>query len=142
MVETAYRGTNYWAAMIIGWTLVVVGLLGFVWDPVLFVFDTGPLHNVVHLLTGGVLLIGAYAANGAYARQINLTLGIVYALVAILGFATPALMQSIIDYGYDNTNNVFLIWDNWLHTLLAVGLIAVSFADRETRMERRTGTQI
>ena len=115
------RGLNYWVAMVLGWVLVAVGLIGFVWDPVFGLFEVGPLHNVIHLVSGAALLGAAYAANGLYARHVNLTLGIVYAIVALWGFFALDSLQAIIQ-----TNMA----DNWLHTLLAVVLIGVGFAQR------------
>lgn len=119
----ADRGLNYWTGMVLGWVLVAVGLIGFVWDPVLGIFDVGPVHNVVHLLTGGVLLAGAYMNHGANARPVNLTLGIVYAVVAVWGFVSLSSLNAVID-----TN----VADNWLHLGLAVVLVAVAFAERAT----------
>lgn len=131
-MDTPTRGINYWAAMIMGWVLVVIGVWGFVQEEILGIFDTSLLHNIIHLASGLVLLAAAYMNGGQYARTTNLTLGIVYALVAILGFATPAFLQSIIDFGYDENTNVLALADNWLHLGLAVVLTAVAFAERST----------
>ena len=135
-----YRGINYWVAMVLGWVLTVVGIWGFFQSPILGIFDVGPVHNVVHLLSGIVLLAAAYVNGGAYARTANLTLGIVYVLVVLLGFFAPALLQGIMDFGYDNTTNVWAIADNWLHVGIAITLIAASFAERETETRRIAGT--
>ena len=124
----AGNNLNRTVAMIIGGVLVLVGLLGFVWDPVLGVFDVGPIHNVVHLLTGGILLAAAFANNGLYARQVNITLGVVYLLVALLGFIAAGFLGSIIEYN---------MADNWLHVLLGVVLVGAGFADR-ARVDRPT----
>lgn len=117
----ADRGLNYWVAMVLGWVLLAVGLIGFVWDPVLGLFEVGPLHNVIHLVSGLALLGGAYAASGLYARHVNLTLGVVYAIVALWGFFALDSLQAIIQ-----TNMA----DNWLHMVLAVVLVGVGFAQR------------
>lgn len=127
----ANRGLNYWVAMILGWVLVAVGLLGFVMDPILGLFDVDVVHNNVHLLTGAVLLAGAYVNAGEYARPINITLGIVYGLVAVVGFVSESTLTAIMD-----TNMA----DHWLHLLLGIVLVGVGFADRATVNRPMAGT--
>lgn len=126
-------GINRLTAIILGAILVLVGLLGFVMDPVLGIFDVDPVHNVVHLLTGGVLLAAAFMNNGAHVRNVNITLGAVYLLVALLGFVTPSLLGSIIDFN---------MADNWLHVFLGVVLVGVGFADRRDVTRPSTGGAI
>lgn len=140
----AYRGINYWVAMVAGWVLVLVGLWGFFQDPILGIFETGFLHNLVHLLSGAVLLAAAYINNGEHARTANLTLGLVYLVVVILGFATPALLQGIIDFGYgdggaNQTTNVFAIPDNWLHLALAATFLTAALAERNPEVRPSHG---
>ena len=72
----------------------MIGLVGFAvtgfdqfatWnDDVLIIFTLNPLHNIVHLAIGAVWV--ASAANHASAKTANLGIGVVYLLVAALGF--------------------------------------------------------
>jgi hypothetical protein len=128
---TGYRpvsNINRTVAMVLGGILLLVGLLGFVMDPILGIFEVDALHNVVHLLTGGILLAAAFLNNGEYVRTVNITLGVVYLLVALLGFIAPAALGSLFQFN---------MADNWLHVLLGVVLVGAGFADR-TRVDRPT----
>lgn len=112
---------NRMTAMILGWVLLAVGLIGFVWDPVLGIFEVDVVHNLVHLATGAFLLAGAYADHGARARTFNLTLGVVYLLVALAGFVAGGSIAAIMDIN---------MADHWLHLALGVALLGVAFASR------------
>jgi uncharacterized membrane protein HdeD (DUF308 family) len=123
LAETNY---NRLVAQILGAVLVLVGLIGFVNDPVLGVFDVNLLHNVVHLLSGGVLLAAAFMDGGRNARLTNMVLGVVYLVVAAATWIGPL-------------RNVFALnmADAGLHVLIAVVLLGVAFAMKgETRVAR------
>jgi hypothetical protein len=110
--------------MLLSAVLVLVGVIGFVNDPVLGMFEVNTVHNVVHLLSGLVGL--AMAARGAAsARMFALVFGGVYALVAVLGFLT-------IDHAADHAMLLNLIEingaDNYLHLLLAGVFLVVGIA--------------
>jgi hypothetical protein len=86
-------------ALVIGATLLVAGIVGFLYtgdfstgdatkdpenrDAVFGILDVNGWHNVVHVLTGlaGLAVAGSYAGARAYA----ITLGGVYFVVALLG---------------------------------------------------------
>jgi hypothetical protein len=83
-------------AMVIGATLVVAGIIGFFYSAsfdtgdgtergaVLGILDVNAWHNLVHILTGALGL--AVAASYSGARGYAIGLGLVYLLVALLGF--------------------------------------------------------
>jgi hypothetical protein len=83
-------------ALMIGLILVVIGIAGFFYtasfssgdgaerDAVLGLFDVNGWHNVLHIVSGAIGL--ALAASYAGARGFALGLGIVYLLLAVLGF--------------------------------------------------------
>jgi hypothetical protein len=98
--------TNELFGKVIGAVLLLVGLAGFFVEGTLLGFGVNTLHNVVHLLTGALFLWGGL---GGPAKDLNKWLGVVYVLVAALGFA--GLL------GFLNVNGA----DNWLH--LVVGLL-------------------
>lgn len=114
---------NKMAAMVFGAVFVLVGILGFVMNPILGLFEVSLMHNAVHLLSGAALLAVAFLDNGRNARMGLLVLGAVYALVTVLGFAVPGLVESL---GV-NVNTA----DNFLHLLLAVVLLAVPLIFKE-----------
>lgn len=104
--------------MVLGIILTLVGLLGFVNNPVLGIFAVNTLHNIVHLLTGILGII--FAAQGeAAAKGFAKVFGIIYALVAILGFVAPAAMLSLL---------MIMMPDNILHIILALIFLYVGFA--------------
>lgn len=110
---------NKMAATVFGAVFVLVGILGFVMDPILGIFETSLLHNVVHLVSGAALLAGAYTADGRNARTALLAVGGVYALVTVLGFVAQDLVSSLL--GGDALNTA----DNFLHVVLTVALLGV-----------------
>lgn len=114
--------TTKTAALVIGIVFLLVGVLGFIPNPLvsqtgLFQVDTA--HNLVHLVSGVAILAGAYSPVGA-----GLTLkvfGIVYALVALLGFLTVGSGGLLL--GLIQVNHA----DHWLHALLAVIILGAGF---------------
>jgi len=108
------------AATVIGAVFILVGILGFVPNPLVSptgLFQVNTTHNLVHLISGAALLAGAYTEIGA-----SLTLkviGVVYALVAVLGFVVGGPML----LGLIAVNHA----DHFLHVLLAVVILAAGF---------------
>lgn len=109
-------------ALLFGAVLTLVGALG----PVLagqsgelIIFGRNYLHDAIHLLSGLAGLGAGYYAGGRFAGDYNKTLGVVYALVTVLGFVLFETFQDLIAL---NTA------DNYLHLALAVAFLAVGFA--------------
>ena len=108
-------------AIVFGAVYVLVGVLGFVLpSPLLGLFGVNVLHNIVHLAIGGLWLFAAFAAPmGADSpRKISQVIGIVYLLVAILGFVLPALMDQLL---------VINMADNFLHLVTAILALYIGF---------------
>lgn len=134
------------AAQAVGVVFLLVGILGFIpgitsnYDSMMFaghqsdalllgIFQVSILHNIVHLLFGVAGLAMARTASGA--RTYLLGGGVVYAILWIYGL--------IIDQ--DSAANFVPLnsADNWLHFLLAVGMIALALLlgrDRRTSTNR------
>ncbi len=77
-------------AILFGVVFIAIGILGFVPaiapdGMLLKIFHVNTAHNVVHLATGIVALLCAMGGAGA-SRTFFQTLGIIYAIVAVLGF--------------------------------------------------------
>jgi hypothetical protein len=107
------------AAIVLGIVFVVIGLLGFVNNPVLGIFQVNLAHNIVHLVSGLVLLAGAYSSLGSgMALKI---IGVVYALIAILGFFLVSADGMLL--GFIAMNEA----DKWLHVVLAIVILAAGF---------------
>lgn len=105
------------ASYIFGAVLAVVGVWGFVQNPVLDIFAVNTLHNVVHLASGLLLLaVAMWWADKAGLALI--VLGAVYLVVAILQLVMPELTMSLLNTSPE---------DLWLHVALAVVFIAVGW---------------
>jgi hypothetical protein len=106
------------AAVLFGVVFLLIGILGFVpavtKDQMLLgIFHVNAAHNCVHLLSGVVALIAGMTSAGA-ARWYFRIFGLVYGLVAVMGFVMgDGMLLGLI------SNNTA---DTWLH----VGIAAVS----------------
>jgi len=132
MIHMADMNYNKLVAQILGIVLVLIGILGFFTSPILGIFAVNTLHNIIHLLTGGILLVGAYMAGGRNARMTNMVLGFVYLLVALVGFLNVESINHLVGNGANDGGVV--IADAVLHALLAVVLLVVSFAMKQDTM--------
>lgn len=118
------------AALVVGAIFIVVGILGFIpgittdYDTMamagheseaklLGVFQVSVLHNVVHLLLGIAGVLMSRTVSGA--RTYLIGGGTIYALLFLYGL--------IVDH--ESTANFVPLntADNWLHLILAVGMI-------------------
>jgi hypothetical protein len=114
-------------ALVIGATLVAAGVVGFFYnasfgtgdgterDAVLGILDVNGWHNIVHIASGvlGLLVFASYDASRLYA----LGLGVVYLLVALLGFLAGN-GDEIFNLIPVNTE------DNFLHLLIGLAGVA------------------
>jgi hypothetical protein len=108
------------AAMVLGIVFVIAGALGFIPNPIVGangIFLTNHTHDWVHIGSGIVLLLGAYSPMGAsLALRV---IGIIYAIVAVLGFVMPGGML----LGMIAMNMA----DHWLHVVLAIVILYAGF---------------
>lgn len=110
-------------ALVFGVIFVLVGLLGFVPNPLVGmegIFETDAMHNIVHLLFGIILLFVALKAAGKSALWLKI-LGAVYLVLAILGFLMVPEGGALL--GFVHANHA----DHWLHVVLGVVLLAAGF---------------
>jgi hypothetical protein len=120
------------AAMVVGVVFLLVGILGFVpgvtanYDRMAFtghdsgalllgVFAVSVLHNLVHLAFGVAGVAMARTASGA--RSYLIGGGIIYAVLWIYGL--------LIDHNSSANFVPVNTADNWLHLVLAVGMIGL-----------------
>ncbi|MET1043955.1 MAG: DUF4383 domain-containing protein [Microbacteriaceae bacterium] len=120
---------NRLVATIFGAVYLVVGLLGFLATGrvafvgpdgalLLGIFEVNPLHNIAHLIIGAALLTAGLTSVRA-SKSANITVGVIYLLLGIVGFFivdTPANILAL------NTA------DHFLHLVSAIVLLAVGFA--------------
>jgi hypothetical protein len=117
------------AAILFGLVFLVVGICGFfpnITTPMpdgdggmlLNIFHVNLAHNIVHLASGAVFLLCGLAGAGP-SRTFFRIFGIVYALVAALGFYYGD--QPILGIVANNMPDV------WLHVVLAVVMLFLGF---------------
>ena len=128
------------AAMAVAVVFLVVGIAGFIpglttdYDGMTFaghestamllgVFHVSILHNIVHLLFGVAGLALARTAPGA--RSFLIWGGVVYGVLWLYGLLID--QSSAANFVPVNTA------DNWLHFVLAVGMIGLGVALRDRR---------
>jgi hypothetical protein len=114
--------------MVFGVVLVLVGILGFVPgitndDGLLLgIFAVDAIHNIIHLASG-ILAVVFARMGAAQASMFAKILGIVYAIVAVVG-----LLQGDSVLGIIGVNMA----DNILHVLLAIVFLYVGFSKSST----------
>jgi hypothetical protein len=110
------------AAFALGVIFIIVGVLGYMPNPLVGpngIFVTNSLHNLVHIISGIFLLIGVYTAlTPGLALKI---LGVVYAIIAILGFVMLKGGDGVM-FGI-----AMNMMDHWLHVVLAIVILAAGF---------------
>lgn len=111
-------------AMIFGVAFLLVGILGFVPAAapdgmLLGLLHVNTAHNVVHLLTGAIAL-GAGLTSSSASRLFFQIFGVVYGIVAVLGFA----------YGNEPILGLMAnnIPDAWFHLIVAAASLYLGFA--------------
>jgi hypothetical protein len=133
------------AATVVAVVFLLVGILGFIpgatthYDGMTFaghestamllgIFHVSILHNIVHLLFGIVGLVLARTAAGATSFLIGG--GVVYLVLWIYGL--------VIDH--DSAANFVPVngADNWLHLILAIGMIGLGVVLRRASAARQT----
>jgi hypothetical protein len=110
-----------------GIVLLIVGVLGFVPGVtnngmLLGIFHVNAIHNVVHLLSGAVALIAGLSST-ASSRLYFRVFGIVYAVVAVLGFVVGSGMI----LGILSNNPA----DTYLHVAIAAAALYLGFAAKD-----------
>ena len=126
-----------WFCLVVGAVLIVAGLVGFAADGT---FDSGEnldgdtllglevngWHNIVHLLSGLLLLAGARA--GQTARPIALAFGVAYLVVSIIGLIDGSDILGLLPINAA---------DNVLHLVLTAAAFLAVFLTRDDTTGRR-----
>jgi hypothetical protein len=122
------------AAIIFGIVFLIIGIGGFIPGLTtsdgmeLGLFMVGPVHNFIHIASGAAALLCAFAGADA-ARKYFQIFGIIYALVAVIGFfyGNKPLMGMV----EHNTADIFL------HIAIAAVALYLGFGAKETAAARR-----
>ncbi|MQA85991.1 MAG: DUF4383 domain-containing protein [Streptosporangiales bacterium] len=130
----ATQSANRWVGYVLGAVYLLVGAVGFAITigvgfaaaegRQLIIFELNPLHNIVHLLVGA-LLLGAALRGTTSAKAVNTLVGGVYLLVGVAGLFVIGSALNLLALNS---------WDNVLHLASAVLLVGVGVAaDRSVR---------
>jgi len=95
----------------------------------LILFGVNPLHNIVHILVGG-LFIGGAAAGAMWSRRVNMLVGVVYMVVGAAGLFLVGTEFNILALNHA---------DNALHFVTAIAAIGIAASVGKTRL-RASGT--
>jgi hypothetical protein len=137
------RSAAQWFCIVVGATLVVVGLLGFLAEATfdtsagsdpgavdgenLVLFEVNGWHNVVHILSGAFLL--ALSGRHRTARTAALAFGAIYGVVTIIGLVDGHDVLGLIPVNPA---------DNVLHILLTIAALAAGLSSDRDRREVTT----
>ncbi len=110
-------------AKILGVVFIVVGILGFISNPIVGAmgfFHANFMHNLVHIILGLILVMCGTEEKSSLWLKI---VGVVYLLVAILGFmmTSGGMVSSILGIEINSA-------DNWLHLVLALVVFYAGFS--------------
>jgi len=110
------------SVLVLGVVLALVGVLGFVPGVVmdnmlLGIFAVDTIHNIVHLASGVLAILFAMRGEGQ-AKLFAKVFGVVYGLVAVLGFVASDLLMSIMAVN---------MADHVLHVVLALAFLYLGF---------------
>ncbi|OGC82228.1 MAG: hypothetical protein A2V81_00635 [Candidatus Abawacabacteria bacterium RBG_16_42_10] len=110
-------------AFVFGAVLLLVGILGLI--PaitanglLLGIFAVDTLHNIVHLLSGAVIIFAALNSDAAASMALKI-FGVIYALVTIVGFVQESTVLGLLTVN---------LADNILHLVIALVALIVGFA--------------
>ncbi len=131
---SATSSVNRLLGYVLGAVYLLIGALGFAVTGgvgfasqdgnTLLGFEVNPLHNIVHLLVGAVLLLGA-SRGVAAARSANIAVGGTYLAVGIIGL-----------FILNSSANILALnsADNVLHLVSAAALLGAGLAaDKDRR---------
>ena len=110
---------------ILGVAMLAAGVLGFV-VPRLLGFHLTLVHNLIHLATGALAAYFGFAGSYAGAQNFCRAFGVVYGLVALLGFAAPGLLSTIL--GHPGLTAADLMPDNLFHVAVTLASLIAGFA--------------
>ncbi|HEX8331829.1 MAG TPA: DUF4383 domain-containing protein [Segetibacter sp.] len=121
------------ASVIMGIAFIAVGLLGFFQNPIIgdshgAIFHTDTVHNMVHVVSGVLFLLIAFAAP-ARAALFSKVFGVVYLLLGVIGFATIGSSGMTHLLGFLPVNGA----DNYLHIGLGIVIFLAGLLPNTSR---------
>ncbi len=106
-------------ARTLGIALILFALAGLFQNPLFGLFDVNVSHSAA-LILSGALGLGASVAGKSYARLFLIVFGILWALIAIIGFVNNGDI-----FGLLTTNRA----DSYVHAAVALASLGFGFRD-------------
>lgn len=113
-------------ALVFGIAYVLVALLELLFRDVAGMLFFTPVHNAIHWLTG-VLGLVAYGMGEKPSMMYAKVFGVVFTLVAILGWFTPDFLSNVLGYPINLTYNL-------VHTVTGLAGLYVGFMGKKKMM--------
>jgi hypothetical protein len=123
------------AAIVIGVVFIVVGLLGFFPNPIIAdsesaIFHADSVHSIVHIVSGVLFLIFAYAIPDRTPAFLKI-FGVIYFLIGVIGLINVGSTGMGKILGFLHVNGA----DNYLHIVLGLviffaGMLAPNTPER------------
>ena len=125
------------ASIIIGLAFIAVGILGFIPNPVVgdsedAMFHADSLHSIVHLISGGLMVLIPLAKTGVTAGFLK-GFGIIYLLIGVLGFINIGSTGMGEILGFLHVNGA----DNFLHVGLGLLIFLAGFLPQNSGVRSR-----
>src|SRR5438034_577948 len=103
------------AAIFLGLIFIAFGLLGYVDNPIVgssdkAMFHTDSVHNIVHIVSGALFLLIAFAAPASAGGFLKI-FGLIYLIIGIVGMIQIGSQDMIKLFGFLMVNKL----DNYLH---------------------------
>ena len=121
-------------AGLFGIIFIIFGILGFIENPIVGEvgwFHADMIHNIIRIVIG--LILVSAAAKGASALWLKM-IGIVYLLVAIIGFMTLDASGRAEIFGLIHVHQA----DNLLHLVVAIIFLGTGFMGKKAPMQMST----
>lgn len=118
-------------ATVVGAVLLLLGVVGLLLgdELLLGLVNIDSLEDVVHIVSGALLLYAGLQRNTGVARSVVGAVSVVYLLVGVLGFVVPYLF-GLLPQGYS-------VVDNAIHLILGILGLLVYANSRLPEPERR-----
>lgn len=113
-------------ALVFGVAYVLVALIEVVFRQVGGLLWFTPVHNVIHWLTG-LLGLAAYGMGDKAAKTYAQVFGVVFTLVALLGWFAPGILSDLLGYPVSLTYNL-------IHTATGLLGLYVGFMGKKKMM--------
>ena len=123
-------------ALVFGIVFLLIGFLGFVpaltpGGALLGLFMVNGVHSIVHILFG---VFGIAAAFTGYSRLYNKVGGVIYLVLALVGFIALLGVSALAPNGMLLGLVMINMADNFLHLVLGLVLAYVGFAMNASRV--------